>query len=174
MVYTFQGINPKIHASVFQAPGSRIIGDVEIGKNSSVWFNTVIRGDINSIRIGEGTSIQDGSVVHVTHKTAPTVIGNNVTIGHMVMLHGCTIHDFVLVGMQSTVLDGADIGEESLIGACSMITQGIKIPPRSLVLGAPAKVVRPLKDEEIRLLHQSAENYKQYVRWYMEGGFSNA
>lgn len=172
MVYTFRGTTPKLHPSVFKTPTSEIIGDVEIGANSSVWFNVTIRGDVHSIRIGENTNVQDGSVLHVTHQKAPLLIGNNVTIGHSAVLHGCTIGDAVLVGMRATVMDGAEVGEESIVGAGALVTQGMKIPPRSMVLGAPAKVVRALKTEEIADLHQSAENYKQYVHWYREGGFN--
>lgn len=171
MLHSFRGISPKLHSSVFKTPSSDIIGDVEIGENSSVWFNVVIRGDVNSIRIGKDSNVQDGSILHVTHKTASLTIGNGVTVGHSVTLHGCTIKDFVLIGMRAVILDGAVIGEESLIGAGALVTQGTIIPPRSMVLGSPAKVVRSLRDEEIAFLHQSPENYKQYVAWYREGGF---
>ncbi len=172
MVYSFQGVTPKIHPSVFQAPNSSIVGHVELAQDCSVWFNVVIRGDVNSIQIGSGTNIQDGSILHVTYKTASLKIGANVTIGHMAMLHGCTIEDFVLIGMRATVMDHAEIGKESLIGAGALVIQGTKIPPRTLAMGSPAKVIRPLTKQEIDFLHQSAENYKQYVKWYREGGFT--
>lgn len=172
MIYPFRGITPKIHATAFKTRSSEIIGDVEIGADCSIWFNVVIRGDVHWIKIGDGTNVQDGSILHVTHKKSPLSIGKNVTIGHLAMLHGCTIKDFVLVGMKAVVMDDAEIGEESIIGAGALVTQGTKIPPRSLVLGSPAKVIRPLKEEEIKFLHQSAENYKQYVKWYREGGFN--
>ena len=170
MVYTFRGITPKIHPTVFKTPSSDIIGDVEIGADASIWFNVVIRGDVHWIKIGEGTNIQDGSILHVTHKKAPLKIGNNVTVGHSVTLHGCTIQDFVLVGMRAVIMDDVEVGEESIIGAGALVTQGMKIPPRSMVLGSPAKVVRPLKPEEIAFLHKSAQNYKDYVAMYREGG----
>lgn len=172
MVYSFRGITPKLHATVFKTPSTDIIGDVEIGPHSSLWFGVVVRGDVHSIRIGEGTNVQDGSILHVSHQKAPLTIGSNVSIGHAVMLHGCTIKDFVLIGMRATIMDHAEIGEESLVGAGALVTERAKIPPRSLVLGAPAKVVRALTDEEVAFLHQSAENYKKYVKWYREGGFN--
>jgi carbonic anhydrase/acetyltransferase-like protein (isoleucine patch superfamily) len=171
MVYSFRGITPKIHSSVFLTPSAEVIGDVEIGADSSLWFNVVVRGDVNTIRIGAGTNVQDGSILHVTYKKAALNIGNNVSIGHSVTLHGCTIKDFVLVGMRAVVMDHAEVGEECIIGAGSLVTQDTKIPPRSMVMGSPAKVVRALTDEEIKFLHQSAENYKKYVKWYRESGF---
>lgn len=172
MVYSFRGITPKLHPTVFKTPSADIVGDVEIGKDCSLWFNVVVRGDVHSIRIHDGTNVQDGSILHVTHKKASLTIGKNVTIGHGVILHGCTLGDFVLVGMRATIMDHAEIGEECLVGAGALVTQGTKIPPRSLVIGAPAKVARALTDEEIAFLHKSAENYKQYVKWYREGGFN--
>lgn len=172
MVHSFRGITPKLHPSVFKTPSSEIIGDVEIGADSSLWFNVVVRGDVNSIRIGSGTNVQDGSILHVTFKKAALNIGKNVTIGHSVTLHGCTIKDYVLVGMRAVVMDHAEVGEECIIGAGALVTENTKIPPRSLVLGAPAKVVRPLKEEELAFLRKSAENYKQYVKWYRESGFN--
>lgn len=171
MIYNFRGVSPRIHPSVFMTPSSEIIGDVEIGENASIWFNVVIRGDVHWIKIGHSTNIQDGSILHVTHKTAPLTIGNNVTIGHSVTLHGCTVNDFVLVGMRAVILDNAVIGEQSIIGAGALVTSKTIIPPRSMVLGSPAKVVRELKEEEIQFLSQSAENYKKYVHYYQEGGW---
>ncbi|MGE4234309.1 MAG: gamma carbonic anhydrase family protein [Bacteriovoracia bacterium] len=171
MIYPFRGVTPKIHKTAFVVPSADIIGDVHIGENASVWFNVVIRGDVNSIRIGAGSNIQDGSILHVTHKTAALDVRNNVTVGHSVTLHGCTVHDFCLIGMRAVIMDHAEIGEESIVGAGALVTQGTKIPPRSMVLGSPAKVIRTLKPEEISFLHQSPENYKQYVRWFREGDF---
>lgn len=172
MVYSFRGFAPKLHPSVFKTPSAEIIGDVEIGADCSLWFNVVVRGDVNSIRIGEGTNVQDGSILHVTFNKAALTIGNNVTIGHSVTLHGCTVKDLVLVGMRAVIMDHAEIGEESIVGAGALVTEGTKIPPRSLVVGSPAKVVRPLRDEELAFLRKSAENYKQYVKWYRESGFN--
>ncbi|MBI3557554.1 MAG: gamma carbonic anhydrase family protein [Deltaproteobacteria bacterium] len=168
MVHPFRGKHPKLHDSVFQAPGCQIVGDVELGSDVSIWFNVVVRGDVHWIKIGDGTNIQDGSILHVSFNKAPLTIGKNVTVGHLVMLHGCTIGDFVLVGMRSVIMDHAEIGGESIVAAGALVTEGFKAPPRSLILGSPAKVVRSLGDDEIKFLHKSAENYKQYVRWYRE------
>ncbi len=150
---------PKIDESVFVADGARIIGDVSIGSNCGIWFNVVIRGDVNTIVIGPDTNIQDNAVIHVTHQAHKTQIGRGVTVGHLALLHGCTIGDYCLVGMHAVVMDAAEVGEESLIGAGSVVTQGTKIPPRSLVIGSPAKVIRPLRDNEIAALHSSASHY---------------
>lgn len=172
MLYSYRGISPKLHPTVFKTPSSEIIGDVEAGAHCSFWFNVVVRGDVHWIKIGEGTNIQDGSVLHVTNQKAPLSIGNNVTVGHSVTLHGCTIGDFVLVGMRAVIMDHAEIAAECMIGAGALVTPGTKVPPRSLVIGSPAKVSRSLREEEIRFLHQSAENYKAYVQNYREGGFN--
>ncbi len=150
---------PEIHETAFVAPSADIIGDVVIGSHSSVWFQCVVRGDVNTIRIGHRTNIQDGSVLHVTRKKAPLVIGDEVTIGHRTMIHGCTIGNRVLVGMSATILDHAEIGEECMIGAGALVTQGMKVPPRSLVVGVPGKIARALKPEEVAFLAKSAENY---------------
>lgn len=171
MVYSFRGKTPQIHPTVFKTPSSEIVGDVEIGANSSLWFNVVVRGDVHWIKIGHDTNVQDGSILHVTHQKSPLTIGNGVTVGHSVTLHGCTIKDYVLIGMRAVVMDDAEVGDECIIGAGALVTQGTKIPPRSLVLGSPAKVIRALNDEEIAFLHKSAENYKKYVGWYRESGF---
>lgn len=160
---------PRIDPSVFVAPGARIVGDVVIGKDSSVWFNTVLRGDVNYIRIGERTNIQDLTMVHVAHEGAPTIIGSDVTIGHGVVLHACTIRDFALVGMGSLVLDGAEIGELALLGAGSLVTSGTKIPPRTKAFGRPAKVVGELTDAEIERLKWSAGHYVSLARTYLPG-----
>ena len=159
MILPHKGRWPEIHETAFIAPSADVIGDVVIGSHSSVWFQCVIRGDVNTIRIGNRTNVQDGSMLHVTRKKAPLVIGNEVTIGHKAMLHGCTIGNRVLVGMSATIMDHAEIGDECMIGAGSLVTQGMKIPPRSLVIGVPAKVARPLKQEEIDYLAISAENH---------------
>lgn len=168
MIYPHHGHWPKIHPSAFIAPSSDVIGEVEIGAESSVWFQVVIRGDVNTIKIGSRTNIQDSSVLHVTREKHPLKIGNDVTIGHRVMVHGCTIGNFVLVGMSSTILDGAEIGDNCFIGAGSLITQGMKIPPNSMVFGSPAKVMRTLKPEELAFLPKSAENYVKDSREYLD------
>lgn len=159
MILPYRGKWPKIHETAFVAPSADIIGDIEMGDHSSVWFQCVLRADVHWIRIGSNTNIQDQSVLHVTRSKSPLYIGNEVTIGHRVTLHGCQIGNRILVGMGSIILDDAVIGDECLIGAGSLITQKTRIPPRSLVLGAPAKVIRPLNDEEISKLAKSAANY---------------
>ncbi len=159
--------HPLIPPSVFLAENSVVIGDVEMGEDSSVWFGTVIRGDVNYIRIGRGTNIQDNSVVHVTHDTHPTIIGDFVTVGHRVILHGCRIGNHVLVGMGAVVMDGVEVGDYVLIGAGALLTPGKKFPSGVLVAGFPAKVVRDLKEEEIRLIEESARNYISYKNSYL-------
>ena len=165
-IITYQGITPKIDPSVFIADGVHIIGDVVIGKDSSVWYNTVIRGDVNYIRIGERTNIQDNSVVHVTNKKFPTNIGSNVTIGHSAVIHACTINDYSLIGMGAVILDDANVGKYSLIAAGAVVTMGMKIPEGVLVAGVPAKIVRVLTEDERKFLVQSAQNYVDYVATY--------
>jgi carbonic anhydrase/acetyltransferase-like protein (isoleucine patch superfamily) len=165
-IITYQGIMPKIDPSVFIAEGAHIIGDVEIGKDSSVWFNTVIRGDVNYIRIGERTNIQDNTVIHVTNKRFPTHIGNNVTVGHSAVIHACTISDYSLIGMGAVVLDDAKVGKFTLIAAGAVVTMGMVVPEGMLAAGVPAKVVRALTEEERKFLAQSAQNYIDYVATY--------
>jgi carbonic anhydrase/acetyltransferase-like protein (isoleucine patch superfamily) len=157
---------PSIHPSAFIAPGAVVIGDVEIGEEASVWYAAVIRADINSIRIGPRSNIQDGSVVHLADDFGVTV-GQYVTCGHSAILHACSIDDEVLIGMGATVLDGAEIGARSVIGANSLITQGMKIPPGSLVLGSPAKVRRTLDLEEQAGVRVWAEKYVHLSRAYI-------
>ena len=147
---------------------AQIIGDVIIGEESSVWFNAVIRGDVNHIRIGKYTNIQDGCVLHVARRTLPLLIGDEVTVGHNVVLHACTIGSQCLIGMGAIVMDGADIGEQSIVGAGSLVTPGTKIPPRSLVLGSPARVKRELTEEEIRGIRESAANYVGDIENYLD------
>ena len=157
---------PRISAGVFLAPSSTVIGEVEIGADSSVWFNAVVRGDVNRVIIGCRTNIQDGAVVHVTNATHPTVLGDDVTIGHNAVVHGCTVENGCLLGMQSCVLDGVVIGECSLVAAGAVVAPGTHVPPGSLVVGAPARVKRQLSDREREGLLASARNYVQYVRDY--------
>jgi carbonic anhydrase/acetyltransferase-like protein (isoleucine patch superfamily) len=163
-IIPYLGKSPRIHESVFVAPGVRIIGDVEIGEDSSVWYNTVVRGDVYWIRIGRETNIQDGSILHVTENQNSLTIGDKVTVGHMAMLHGCTIGDLALIGMGATVLDGAVIGRESFIAAGALITPGVVIPPRVMVMGRPGKVVRELRPDELAGLELSAAHYVEAAR----------
>jgi len=167
-VIPYRGIKPEIHESVFIAEGARIIGDVKIGKESSIWFNSVVRGDVHSITIGERTNIQDNCVLHVTHKKFALLVGSNVTVGHNAVLHGCTIGDYCLIGMGAIVLDNATVHPRSLIAAGALVQQGFEVPEGTLVAGVPAKVKRPLTAEEAAFLEQSAQNYVDYVKTYRE------
>jgi len=159
LIIPHHGKWPKIHETAFIAPSADIIGDVEIGDHSSVWFQCAVRGDVHYIRIGSRTNIQDGSVLHVTRVKSPLVVGDDVTVGHNVTLHGCTVKDRVLVGMGAVILDDAEVGPDCMVGAGALVTKGTKVPPKSLVLGSPAKVVRALRADEIAFLKKSADNY---------------
>ncbi|AFY01731.1 gamma carbonic anhydrase family protein [Bdellovibrio bacteriovorus] len=161
-----RGMSPVIGEKVFVADNARIISNVEIGDNSSIWYNVVIRGDVMPIRIGKEVNVQDGAVIHGTYGKWGTTLHDRVTIGHLVMLHGCEIGRGTLVGMGSIIMDGCKVGEHCLIGAGTLITEGTEIPPRSLVVGRPGKVKRALTDEEVALLEKSADNYLLYKTWY--------
>lgn len=167
MIKPYRGVLPTIASGTFIEETAVVVGDVIIGSESSVWFNTVIRGDVHYIRIGHRTNIQDLSLLHVTHDTAPLEIGDDVTIGHHVVLHGCTVQNRVLIGMGSVVMDGAVIQEDCIIGAGSLVTEGTVIPSHSLALGTPARVKRPLNEKEIAWIKESAQNYVRYARQYM-------
>lgn len=162
----YQGQIPQIHPSVFVAEGVKIIGDVRIEEDSSVWFNSVIRGDIHSIRIGVRTNVQDNSVLHVTSKTAPLNIGSDVTIGHNAVLHGCTVEENCMIGMGAIVLDGAHIRRNSIVAAGSIVLEGFDGVEGMLIAGVPARIKRPLTDEEKVLLRHSAANYVRYSQTY--------
>ena len=168
MIHPFKGTKPKIDASALVVDSAQIIGEVTIGEESSVWFNAVIRGDVNHISIGKRTNIQDGCVLHVARKSLPLTIGDEVTVGHNSTLHACTIGSQCLIGMAATVMDGAEIGERSIVGAGALVTPGTKIPPKSLVFGSPAKVKRELTDEEIRGIRESAANYVGDIETYLD------
>lgn len=174
MIRIFQGIKPTVPKSCFIETTAVVIGDVVMGEECSVWFNAVIRGDVHYIRIGERTNVQDLCMLHVTHDTHPLIIGNEVTIGHNVVLHGCTIHDRVLVGMGAIIMDGAVIGEDSVVGAGALVVEGTVVPPKSLILGSPAKVKRPVTEEELAWIRESAGNYVRYARQYMGDSGKNA
>lgn len=167
MIRSFQGITPTIPASCFVEDTAVVIGDVVMGESCSVWFNAVIRGDVHYIRLGSRTNVQDLCLLHVTHDTHPLIIGNDVTIGHHVVLHGCTIQDRVLVGMGAIIMDGAVIGEDSVVGAGALVTERTIVPPKSLILGSPAKVKRPVTEKELAWIKESAENYVTYAGQYM-------
>jgi carbonic anhydrase/acetyltransferase-like protein (isoleucine patch superfamily) len=163
---------PEIHETAFIAPSADIIGEVAIGEASSVWFQVVIRGDVMPIKIGSRTNIQDHSMLHCTRRKASLAIGDEVTVGHRVMLHGCQVGNRVLIGMGAILMDHVEVGDDCIIGAGALLTQGMKVPPRSLVFGSPAKVVRELKVEEIEFLKKSAENYvgdSREYRSYVQG-----
>ena len=169
MIRTYQGIRPKIAESAFIEETAVVIGDVVIGDESSVWFNTVIRGDVHYIRIGNRTNIQDLCVVHVSHDIYPTTLGDEVTVGHDVVLHGCTVKDRVLVGMGAILMDGVVIGEDCIVGAGALITQQTVVPPKSLILGSPAKIKRSVTDKELVWIRESAQNYVHYAKQYLSG-----
>ncbi len=173
MIHRFKSHMPNIGKNSWLAPSADVIGDVACGNDCSIWFGCVIRGDVHSITIGNRTNIQDLSMVHVTHyknndKSTgnPTIIGNDVTVGHRVMLHGCTIEDACLIGMSATILDGAVIGKESIVGAGALVTKNKIFPPRSLIVGSPAKVIRELTDEEVAELYASAKRYVEFKKDY--------
>jgi len=168
MLKPYKGILPIIDSSAFIEESAQIIGDVAIGKDSSVWFNTTIRGDVNYIRIGDRTNIQDNSMIHVTRLTHPTVLEDDITVGHSVTLHGCTIRSRVLLGMGSIVLDGAEVEPDTIIAAGALVAEGVKIPSGTLAIGIPAKPKRDLTKNEIAHLLTSANNYIGYKNNYME------
>jgi carbonic anhydrase/acetyltransferase-like protein (isoleucine patch superfamily) len=174
IILSFKGMQPKLETNAWIAPGATVIGDVTMGAESAVWFGCVIRGDVHRIEIGARTNIQDLSMVHVTHYKNPdksdgnpTIIGDDVTVGHRVMLHGCTIEDACLIGMSATILDGAVIGKESIVGAGSLVTKNKIFPPRSLIMGSPAKVIRALTDAEVAELYASAKRYVAFKNEYL-------
>lgn len=163
----YRGIVPRIAPSAFIDESAHVIGDVVIGAESSVWMQTVIRGDVNYIRIGDRTNVQDGTIVHVQHDTHPTIIGSDVTIGHGAIVHGCTIADRVLVGMGAIILNGATIGEDCIIAAGTLLTEGTVIPPGSMVMGTPGKVRRPLTDADKAMILEFSGNYVRYRLDYL-------
>ena len=168
MLHTYKGMKPTIGANSYIAAGAHIIGDVTMGEHCSVWFNVVIRGDVNTIKIGERTNIQDNSTLHVTHKTCPLTIGNNVTIGHGAILHGANIDDYCLIGMGAKILDNCHVEEFSIVAAGAVLKPGFVVPSGHMVAGVPAKVIRPITEDERAFLKQSAQNYIDYKVDYME------
>ena len=175
MIYPFKQWTPKLGANTWIAPSADVVGNVTMGRECSIWFGCVVRGDVHYISIGDRTNIQDLSMIHVTHYKKedmsdgnPTIIGSDVTIGHRVMMHGCTIENACLIGMSATILDGAVIGKESIVGAGSLVTKNKVFPPRSLIMGSPAKVVRELSDEEVEELYASASRYVNFKKDYSD------
>ena len=165
-VIPFNEKNPVVSASAFLAPDAWVIGDVTIGENVSIFFNAVLRGDIQSIKIGRGTNVQEHTLVHTSHGMSPAIIGQDVTVGHRAIIHGCSIGNRCLIGMGATILDNADVGDECIVGAHALVPKGMKIPPRSLVVGTPGKVVRQLTDDEISSLSESAAGYQSLGATY--------
>lgn len=170
-IYQHEEHVPQLGNDVFVAPNAVVLGDVILGDESSVWFGVTVRGDVFPIRIGARTNIQDGSVVHVTNGRSATTVGDDVTVGHMALLHGCTVGDRALVGMGSIVLDDAVIGADAIVGAGSLVPPGMKIPPRVLVLGRPAKIIRELTDEDLVWTRAAGSLYVQYARTFLSGAF---
>jgi carbonic anhydrase/acetyltransferase-like protein (isoleucine patch superfamily) len=168
-VRTFAGKTPQLGRGVFLAETSSVIGDVVIGDESSIWYSTVVRGDVMPIRIGARTSIQDNTVIHVTSDFSGTIIGSDCTVGHSAIIHACTVEDSCLIGMGSILLDGAVIGRGSLVGAGALVTPGTRIPPNSLVIGSPAKVKRELNDKEREQISYGASHYVELARRYLAG-----
>lgn len=168
MIKTFNEITPKVHDSAFIAEDAIVIGDVEIGEDASVWFGSIVRGDVNLIRIGPRTNIQDATVIHVSSKTHSTILEHEVTVGHRVTLHGCYIETGCLIGIGAIVMDGVRVGANSLVAAGSLLTPGTQIPPGSMVMGAPAKVKRPLTEEELADLPRFWQNYAELKKHYQQ------
>jgi carbonic anhydrase/acetyltransferase-like protein (isoleucine patch superfamily) len=163
------GVYPEFGTGCFIAPNATIVGDVIMGDQCSVWFNAVIRGDVNSIRMGNKVNVQDGAVIHCTYKRTKTVIGNNVSIGHNAIVHGCTVHDNVLIGMGAIVMDNAEIGSNTIIGAGSVVLEGTKVEPGCIYAGVPAKKVKEISQEMISgEIDRIANNYVKYSAWFQD------
>ncbi len=167
MIYPFKGIIPRLGEGVFVAPNAVVIGDTGIGDGSSVWYSAVIRGDVNFIRIGNGTNIQDGCVLHVSNGTFSLTIGNGVTIGHNAVVHGCRVDDYVLIGMGAVLLDDCRVESNSLVAAGALVRQGFTVPAGVLAAGVPARIVRDLTEEEIDGIRQSAAHYTELAGVYV-------
>jgi carbonic anhydrase/acetyltransferase-like protein (isoleucine patch superfamily) len=168
MIRTYRGIAPRIANSAYIDPSAQVIGDVVIGERSSVWPNVVIRGDVNHIRIGDETSIQDNSVLHVDHRVFPCVVGSRVTVGHAVVLHGCEVADGTLIGIGAIVLNGAKIGAGSIVAAGALVPEGMEVPPNTLVMGTPAKIRREVTAEEQARFARNCDNYVKITAIYKE------
>lgn len=167
MLRPYRGLLPRVHPTAFVDDSAQVIGDVEIGEESSVWMCAVLRGDVHWIRVGSRTNIQDGTIVHVMNGTHPTTIGSNVTIGHGAIVHGCTIEDQCLIGMGAVLLNGAHVGAGSIVAAGTLLVEGMKVPPKSLVMGSPGKVKRLLTQAEVADIQKYADRYVGYRLDYM-------
>ncbi len=169
LIKKVRGFEPKIDESVFLAENATVVGDVEIGKDCSIWFGAVLRGDVNSIRIGNNVNIQDGAVLHSLYQKSKVVIEDNVSVGHNAIIHGATVHSSVLVGMGATILDNAEIGENSIIAANALIKAGTVVEPNSVYAGVPAKKVKDVSPEQVEsIIKRTADNYRMYSTWYDE------
>jgi len=166
----YRGVSPRVDPTAFIDDSAQVIGDVEVGEESGVWMNAVVRGDVHWIRIGRRSNVQDGTVVHAMTGTHPTSIGDSVTIGHGAIVHGCTIENLCLIGMGAILLNGAHVGSGSIIAAGTLVTEGMKVPPKSLVMGSPGKVKRLLTQAEVAEIQLYADRYVQYRLNYMGGG----
>ena len=162
MLRPYRGVLPRVHPTAYIDDSAQVIGDVEVGEESSIWMSAVVRGDVHWIRIGRRSNVQDGTVIHVMNKTHPTTIGDNVTIGHAAVLHGCTIEEQCLIGMGAIVLNGVTIGTGSIVAAGSLVVENMQVPPRSLVMGSPARVRRTLNDAEVADIQMYADRYVSY------------
>ena len=167
MLRPYKDVLPRVHRTAYVDHSAQVIGDVEIGEESSIWMAAVVRGDVHWIKVGRRSNIQDGTVVHVMRGTHPTTIGDNVTIGHAAVIHGCTIEDQCLIGMGAIILNGARIGAGSIVAAGTLVVEDMHIPPRSLVMGSPGKVRRQLADEQFASIQVYADRYVQYRLDYM-------
>ncbi len=170
MIAAFKDTFPKIHETVFVADDAVIIGDVEIAEDASVWFGSVLRGDVNYIRVGARTNIQDQTIIHVSSKGLPTILEENITVGHRVTLHACHVESGCLIGIGAIIMDGARIGRDSIVGAGTLVTPGTQIPPRSLVIGSPGRVKRKVTEEELAGLESSWRRYVELKNYYLNRG----
>jgi len=174
LIHPFQGMAPRIGSRVFVAPSATVLGDVSIGDDVSIWFNCVLRGDVNAIRVGARSNIQDLCCMHVTNHKWPLLVEEEVSIAHNVMMHGCTIRKGALIGMSTTIMDGAEVGEGCLVAAGSLLREGFKAPPRTLVAGWPAKVKGPLSEEQLALVATVWTRYVRYKEAYFRDGWAMA
>src|ERR1700748_3228474 len=169
VILPVKGVSPQIPEDCFVAPNATIVGDVEMGSQCSVWFNAVVRGDVNSIRMGSKVNIQDGACIHCTYEKTKVILGNNVSIGHNAIVHGCTVEDNVLIGMGAIVMDNVHIGANSLIAAGAVVLEGTKVPPGSIFAGVPAKKVKDISQELLQgEVARIANNYVMYSSWFKE------
>ncbi|HOO09430.1 MAG TPA: gamma carbonic anhydrase family protein [Cyclobacteriaceae bacterium] len=168
IIKSVRGFAPKMGSNCFLAENAVVVGDVTMGDNCTVWFNAVVRGDVNSITIGHNTNIQDGAIIHCTYQKAKTVIGNNVSVGHTAVVHGCTIEDDVLIGMGAIVMDDAVVGRGSVIAAGAVVLAGTKVGPGSVYAGVPARKVKDIGEEMMAVIDRTAKNYPMYAEWFKD------